>query len=994
MNTKFYKKSIYFGILMFRVVEDTITQYFVEYLRNKGLNVDFKRSITLLNGKRAEPDLVITNSGIFYGEAEWEDKIFEGWGQAYDYANALDASGSFLIVYPRRLAEEAAQLRLAKIPPERILSKYKYKVAFLRKGYSTDVRTLRLNEIPDWLKEHVYKVKIPRLEIGEILPLLKRCVEILTIELGELSQHPKLFRNIMGGELRDKEKIEAAKYAAGYLLLDQIIFYRVLSEFKNFPKIDPDSLTSPQQLNEYFSKALEEDYSPIFSFGVASEFSEKSLPTLRNVIKFIYSLSPEHLDREVLGKLFHKLIPVDVRKPLGAYYTLVEAANLLAKLAVGKSNEKILDPACGSGTLLAAAYRRKKELLKKEKDSFTNQDHKRFLEEEITGIDIMPFAAHLSVIHLALQAPIFETEEVRIAIEDSTKLKPGMTISPLSRVLPEARKQRTLIDFHVHEEEFVEAGAIKINGLPGKTIKLDKVDVVIMNPPFTRQETIADFSPEYKNKLENRFSKYAELIDRRMSYCSYFILLADEFLKEGGKIAAVLPSTILAKETDLGIRKLLYNNYRLKYIVAREDALNFSDSTNLREILLVAEKAKKHVNNSVTYVVLKRLDSELYSRIKYYESLLKDGEFIEDDDVRVYKVNQKALDPKNLFRPIAVSDIRIVKFWEEILKNKKLETAKEIGINLEEGVRSREGGSFPETAILDKNIKKMTKRDLWIVKKIRNDFVEIVNRYTKDILKIPTYVLIPCVRTATGRNKVDLTDLTEFVVSDKFDGYERFLSISGLKEEALSNRWKKYLEKRVSYLGIIETLHIDAPGTYFFAYYTRIPRVFGSSFWNVTGINESEAKLLAIWLNSTINFVQLFIERVPTGWFKVRGYTFDNLLLLSPRKLKKNEKIAIERVFHDVCYQSFPCVWKQLAMNTEPATLTQEWKSKLSEVFDNFEKWLGKGFEPRRKIDEVILKILGYDSQSSEKILKWLYPALLKEVYILKKMNRVDVVSS
>jgi len=78
--------------------------------------------------------------------------------------------------------------------------------------------------------------------------------------------------------------------------------------------------------------------------------------------------------------------------------------------------------------------------------------------------------------------------------------------------------------------------------------------------------------------------------------------------------------------------------------------------------------------------------------------------------------------------------------------------------------------------------------------------------------------------------------------------------------------------------------HIDAPGTYFFAYYTRIPRVFGSSFWNVTGINESEAKLLAIWLNSTINFVQLFIERVPTGWFKVRGYTFDNLLLLSPKK--------------------------------------------------------------------------------------------------------------
>jgi len=32
---------------------------------------------------------------------------------------------------------------------------------------------------------------------------------------------------------------------------------------------------------------------------------------------------------------------------------------------------------------------------------------------------------------------------------------------------------------------------------------------------------------------------------------------------------------------------------------------------------------------------------------------------------------------------------------------------------------------------------------------------------------------------------MNLSDLTEFVVSDKFDGYECFLSISGLKEKAL-----------------------------------------------------------------------------------------------------------------------------------------------------------------------------------------------------------------
>jgi len=73
--------------------------------------------------------------------------------------------------------------------------------------------------------------------------------------------------------------------------------------------------------------------------------------------------------------------------------------------------------------------------LQKEKGDFTLEDHKRFLEQDLTGVDIMPFAAHMAVVHLSLQALAagHETEKVRIAVWDSTELEPGQTIPAISR---------------------------------------------------------------------------------------------------------------------------------------------------------------------------------------------------------------------------------------------------------------------------------------------------------------------------------------------------------------------------------------------------------------------------------------------------------------------------------------------------------------------------------------------------------------------------------
>jgi hypothetical protein len=110
----------------------------------------------------------------------------------------------------------------------------------------------------------------------------------------------------------------------------------------------------------------------------------------------------------------------------------------------------------------------------------------------------MPFAAHMAVVHLALQALAagHEAEKVRIAVWDSTELEPGQTIPAISRELKAAYRRPTLEVFFEGkppvEEAYVEKGAVTLEGIGGEQIPLEKADVVIMNPTLHKTRKTAE----------------------------------------------------------------------------------------------------------------------------------------------------------------------------------------------------------------------------------------------------------------------------------------------------------------------------------------------------------------------------------------------------------------------------------------------------------------------------------------------------------------------
>lgn len=142
------------------ITEDTINTWLRQYLKAQGLNIEAFVSAKLPSGASRLPDFEIRNSGVFYGEGEWRSNEGKGWAQAHDYSTVVGSSGSFLILYPDELREAAIQTRPAGREQE-ILSRFKYRVAFLRTGCATDMATLSLQELRTWIEDNIHRRREP-----------------------------------------------------------------------------------------------------------------------------------------------------------------------------------------------------------------------------------------------------------------------------------------------------------------------------------------------------------------------------------------------------------------------------------------------------------------------------------------------------------------------------------------------------------------------------------------------------------------------------------------------------------------------------------------------------------------------------------------------------------------------------------------------------------------------------------------------------------------
>jgi hypothetical protein len=261
------------------------------------------------------------------------------------------------------------------------------------------------------------------------------------------------------------------------------------------------------------------------------------------------------------------------------------------------SQLRIADLACGTGTLLmAAADAIADNYLRASAEHGSSPDldnlHKRLAEIIIHGYDVLPSAIHLTASTLSLRAP-----QVPFGKMNLFSLPLGGAVVRLGSIdFLDGRRIPLMRDM------FGAIEAKEIGGKGEREVKTDlpDLDLCVMNPPFTRSVggnlLFGSLPPAERLKAQNKLKKIVKRRELQANITaglgSVFVAVADRYIKPGGRLALVLPKALLSGVAWEPTREILRSKYQIEYLIASHDPLqwNFSESTDLSEVLLVARK--------------------------------------------------------------------------------------------------------------------------------------------------------------------------------------------------------------------------------------------------------------------------------------------------------------------------------------------------------------------------------------------------------------------
>ena len=264
------------------------------------------------------------------------------------------------------------------------------------------------------------------------------------------------------------------------------------------------------------------------------------------------------VDSDLIGTIYNTYVERPEKKQKGQYYTpsqivryILDETGYRSGAAIIGPNNRLIDPACGSGSFLVEAARRLVAAYK-----VNNADNPRDLldrvRENLYGFDLNPFACYLAEVNLLIQV----LDLVKLAIENKQP----------------ARLER----FHIYNVDALAPASGTLYYLRTDTLMAAEMDVVdrlkSRQAEYTGGFRWVVANPPYGASLTDKYQKdlrewYSEVFGGQPDTYVFFFRLGMKLLGANGTLGFITPDTYLMGTNTIALRAKLLEIGRITQIV-------------------------------------------------------------------------------------------------------------------------------------------------------------------------------------------------------------------------------------------------------------------------------------------------------------------------------------------------------------------------------------------------------------------------------------------
>ena len=274
-----------------------------------------------------------------------------------------------------------------------------------------------------------------------------------------------------------------------------------------------------RRVNNIYKEGKEQDPN-VFSENIKLEDD-----IIYKTVEHLQSININKTDLDSKGVAFERFMGDFFKGKMGQYFTPRNIVDFCVKMLSIKQNERVIDPACGSGGFLLHAM----DLIRKEAEE--NYDDENdiyfywhdFASKNLFGIEINEQIARVCKMNMI----IHDDGHTNVISADS-----------LDNI-----EKHTKLNSQFKKENF---------------------DIILTNPPFGAKVLINEkkYLRDYQLGLNNGKERAAQSTE------VLFIERCFEYLKEGGRMAIVLPDGILTNATLQYVRDFIMDNFKINAIVS------------------------------------------------------------------------------------------------------------------------------------------------------------------------------------------------------------------------------------------------------------------------------------------------------------------------------------------------------------------------------------------------------------------------------------------